>query len=338
MFSIKSIARRFNFSLRSLLIAVGVMGALCGWLGNRIVAARRQASAVSEIHGSGGGIIYDYQKDCSNPEPEGPAPEFVRAILGDDLFQNVEAVDLREMHVTRRIAESLTKLGKFRYLRLSGSTIDDDAWEVIARLRNFHRLSVPSEALFGPRLADLEQWTQLTWLEISANAKGIPDATLERVARLPQLKELILQGKASDDGLQHLRELKLLTRLVLYEVSGCSDKGMSFLAELPLIEELTLQCPSLSDDALQYCAHMTHLRAIRLEGTQVTGKGFDHFALLPHLQRVDGHRAPLNDECLKWLAKCRSLRIFHFSGKLITAEALAEFEKENPSVSVYELN
>ena len=52
---------RFQYSLRTLLIFVSIVGVLCGWLGMIIQRVRHQRNVVAQIKELGGEAYYDYQ-------------------------------------------------------------------------------------------------------------------------------------------------------------------------------------------------------------------------------------------------------------------------------------
>ena len=85
--------RRFQFSLRSLLLLVVVVAIPCSWLATELKAAREQRAAVEEILKLGGRVEYDYVIDWSAPPPpKPPAPAWLCEWLGDELFVNVSQV------------------------------------------------------------------------------------------------------------------------------------------------------------------------------------------------------------------------------------------------------
>lgn len=107
------ICRWFQFSLRGLLVTVSLFAV---WLGSNVERARKQSEAVKVIEAMGGIVQYDWQGDVGSwetvPEaylpsgyappqrlmPDGvqpPTPVWLRSLLGEHLFQNVNGVILR---------------------------------------------------------------------------------------------------------------------------------------------------------------------------------------------------------------------------------------------------
>src|SRR5262245_19014984 len=81
--------RGLNISVRALLLVVLVLGL---WLGWRVNRAREQRLAVRTIALHGGVVSYDWHLALLHSPP---APAWVRGMVGDDLFQDVALVDLR---------------------------------------------------------------------------------------------------------------------------------------------------------------------------------------------------------------------------------------------------
>jgi len=92
--------RWLQFSLRGFFVALTALGV---WLGVAVQQAREQRKAVNAIEALGGAVVYDWEfhssgrngnrmwcSVCSGAGPNGPA--WLRRIIGDEFFQEVEAV------------------------------------------------------------------------------------------------------------------------------------------------------------------------------------------------------------------------------------------------------
>ena len=107
---------RFQYSLRTLLIFVSVVGVLCGYLGMFIQSVQRLRSAVKRIQQLGGQVHYDYEFGHHESLPAPPGPKFVRWIFGDDAFTNVVYVSLYSE--TTRVQDKDLVIGSFDHERI----------------------------------------------------------------------------------------------------------------------------------------------------------------------------------------------------------------------------
>jgi len=86
--------RRFQFSLRTLLLVVTVV---CVWLGVETERARRQKRAIDAILAAGGRVHYDFQiadDDSLLPAAKPWAPRWLESALGREYLCRVECVTL----------------------------------------------------------------------------------------------------------------------------------------------------------------------------------------------------------------------------------------------------
>lgn len=121
--------RWLSFSLRTLFVLVTVAAI---WLGVVVNRAREQREAVKAIEAMGGSIRYDWQPDFvraegagatsdqlvmpltdSKPSPAGPA--WLRRLIGDDYFQQVERVYI--IHPKAELLKSIPRLKQLRRVR-----------------------------------------------------------------------------------------------------------------------------------------------------------------------------------------------------------------------------
>ncbi len=192
--------RRFQFSLRSLLIFTVIVAVGAGWLGRKIEQKRREREAIAAIRKLGGVVHYDYDgRDFLSPPPDSPqnaepfGPAWLRSLLGDNFFSEVTSV--------RFVRDNLT----------------DDRLRDIEPLPQLRSLYLPDSQITDAGLTHLESLSQLETLVVES--RGITDAGLEHLKGLAKLQRLILPmtPQITDDGLNHL---KGLTRLEWLNVRG----------------------------------------------------------------------------------------------------------------------
>ncbi len=94
--------RRFQFSIRSLLVLVVVVAVPCTWMAVEMKIARKQREAVEAIRAADGDIVYDWEYFDSHPRTaeewmewftrKPPVPEGFTNWLGDDWFYDIAEV------------------------------------------------------------------------------------------------------------------------------------------------------------------------------------------------------------------------------------------------------
>lgn len=173
--------RWLQFSLRTFLIAVLLLGVGCGWLAERV---RRQRAAVSKIIRYGGQVTYDYQldqfgnlrRDASGNYVHGlqpPAPRWLRESLGDDYFRSPVKVHLEidegvgfEDRELAALADALRSLPTLQTLSLRGSPITDRGLVHLYGLSQLRELNC--------------MWTNVTSGGVDALQRELPQCHITR--------------------------------------------------------------------------------------------------------------------------------------------------------------
>ena len=262
--------RRFQFSLRSLLLLVLVVAIPCSWLSVEMKAARKQHAIVEAIQSLGGQVTYDHQDidpfrssfNIIPPVPPGPA--WLRERLGVDLLANVAAA---------RLAKGRLDIG-------------DAELEYIRELTQLQVLSLNGTKVSEAGLEKLKGLTQLQFLDLSDTNVG--DAGMEHLKALTQLSELHLDGtKISNVGMEYLSEL---TQLDFLELAGTKvgDAGLEHLKRLTQLQWLNLAGTKVGDAGLEHLKGLRQLEELNLCGTNVSDAGVRRLQMvLPnmHIQR-----------------------------------------------------
>ena len=188
--------RWFQFSLRTLLIAVTLAAIACSWLGVKLQQKRREREAATEIENSGGMVIWS--------QPAGL--DWLRKMLGDDLFVHVECVYMGTER-TDAALENVKALNQLQELSLGESDVSDAGLE---NLEGLHQLQV-----------------------LSLTNTNVTDAGLEHLRGLCNLRELHLEGsvRITDAGMEHLKGLNQLQELWLGCGTRVTDRGVRTLQQ-----------------------------------------------------------------------------------------------------------
>ncbi len=100
--------RWLQFSLRSLLLAVLIVAiGMAAWIVPIKNRAQRQKEAVDAILKGGGFVVYDYQEygERIHEDAKPPGPDWLRKLLGDDVFTNVIAADVESNDGLERLRD-----------------------------------------------------------------------------------------------------------------------------------------------------------------------------------------------------------------------------------------
>ncbi|HEV2969088.1 MAG TPA: hypothetical protein VGY55_03800 [Pirellulales bacterium] len=185
----------FQFSLRSLLIFTLICAIPCAWLGRNVERKRRDREAVDAIVKLGGSVVYDYQIDRSGkpiPGAEPPGPDWLRKLLGENLFSEVALVSLDGTKVTDAGLVYLRDLTQLETLYLISNNVTDEGLVNLEELRQLKELNLSGTRVGDAGLVHLKGLTRLKklWLVVT----HVTDAGLIHLNGLNQLQDLELGG------------------------------------------------------------------------------------------------------------------------------------------------
>ncbi|PYS69458.1 MAG: hypothetical protein DMF69_16965 [Acidobacteria bacterium] len=146
-------------------------------------------------------------------------------------------------------------------------------WEHVCEvIKELGLTAINSANMIGDEdLAIISQLAQITSLNLDGS-KRVTDKGLSYLARMPQLRELILGGQITDRGLgslQHLRELRVFQ---MYWQNGITDYGVSNLRWCNQLEEVDLLGCNVGDGAIAALTEKPNLRRFKT-GRNVTDAG-----------------------------------------------------------------
>lgn len=230
--------RRFRFSVRALLIATALLGAM---LGLRIRTAQRQEAAVRAIRALGGTVFYDYQmkrrQDPSagraivDPNASPAYPAWFRRIA-DRLFPpRVEYVSLRDTGATDAHLCLLDDLPHVTVLDLKSTRITDRGMVHLSRLP-LEVLSLWKTGIGDEGIRQLRDRTALR--NVVLDETKVTDAALADVAGWTDLEEWLglCYTRVTDEGVGRLSGLKKLRTLNLIGTSVTAERARELRAAL----------------------------------------------------------------------------------------------------------
>ena len=142
------------------------------------------------------------------------------------------------------------------------------------------------------------------------------DDSLDAIAPLSRLKELVVRGYASLSG-QSFHKLTSLSSLTLIACPDLSDRHFTGLSHMSLLRALEHSyCDGLTDASLPSVAGLKALESLTVANNRsLEGNRFTTLSLLQHLtQIVVRHCEHVHDAGLASLASIRSLRTIDFAG------------------------
>ena len=180
-------------------------------IGRKVEQKQIERAAVEAIVKSGGKVLYDFQQVTDEPS----GPKWLRSVLGEYFFSEVDEVDLNiRTGVDCAGLRSLKALPHLQSLVLTGR-VGDAELEDLNGLTRLQKLLFATTNVTDSGLIHLERLTSLRELYLSS--ARITDSGLIHLKDLAQLQVLDLRGtNVTDAGLVDLKGLTQLQSLILY--------------------------------------------------------------------------------------------------------------------------
>lgn len=285
---------RFRWSLKTMLVAVGIAAAICGWCAAARSRARIQDEIISLARNDDGTAYF---------ERWGPrwldlvgADRYRRSVIGlkfnfyddqskQDFARITQLLDLRQLQILRisfhwgdesgelgAVNSVLTIVGDLTQLEelgLEGPMIMSDRLDCLARLTNLKFLTLS--------ICDLE--------EDETGDGG--RSSLSHLPMLPQLEALKLGGESLGGAdLCHLAILPRLKSLAFDGADYLTDESLAELAPLDLLEELEISQSMASPTGFQSLCSLKRLKTLHIDSPRhyigQRGKvALDHDGVLP---------------------------------------------------------
>jgi hypothetical protein len=266
--------RRFQFSIRSLLVFMLLCAVVCSWFAVRMNEAKGQREAVAAIRARG--VYVEY--------PESSAPAWLVNSLGVEFFEGISFADCPFAFDDEDMVY-LSGLANLEVLYLVRTQVTDSGLEHLKGLANLQALSLSGTQVTDSGLEHLKGLANLRWLNLSGTQ--VTDSGLEHLKGLAKLQFLDLLGtQVTDSGLEHLKGLADLQRLYL-SYTQVTDSGLERLKGLANLQGLDLGGTRVSDSGLDHLKGLANLQGLYLRGTQVSDSGLEHLKGLATLQLLD---------------------------------------------------
>jgi hypothetical protein len=224
------LGRRFQFSLRSLLLLTVVAAIGMSWGSVRLRHVRKQRETVTAIRAIGGGVNYD----CDSVGRGPPGPAWLRRLLGQEFFAEVVSVDFSGAHHFPIPADPQSDawypvspqsdawIEVDAYTGEDGPVTDDTIAQLLNGLDRLRELDLSSSGITDAGLDHVRTLNCLEYLNLEGTA--ITDAGLERLRNMTQLRTLELSGaKVTDEGI--LEFLQAVPDCYITKVPAIGDNG-----------------------------------------------------------------------------------------------------------------
>lgn len=334
---------QFRWSLRALLLAIGVIGGMCAWIATVRDRAEVQDALIAKMTA----------RDGENAWVEHWGPKwlgffgvdrFRRRIVGanvhagyydDDQQKNqddLETVDrlLRSprlqslnLHMLRCTPAMSDRLSRMRSpnLQLLHISMDRLTPAIATGLRQLPRLQSLSLELYeiDPRAAEaLGEIQHLRMLRVDNQGFGDSDQMsrncLAAAGKLTQLEHLRLrQMTINPESLKSLAEAVKLKSLGLDCVSVNEAPLLSHLPPLPQLEALDLEGSDVGDEDLACLKGLPRLKSINLTRTDVTGAGLTQLACIESLEELAVDDAAVTVAAIESLTSLKRLKTLHIN-------------------------
>jgi hypothetical protein len=194
--------RWLQYSLRTLLVLMLVLGCGLGWFAHKVQRARAQRKAAAAIKAVGGRLLYAPVSGAGVRT----AVAWVGKLLDEELSGDVIGGDLAETLITDAGLEHLWGLTQLRALSLAGAQVTDAGLGHLRGLTQLRELYLANTPVSDAGLVHLRGLRQLVVLYLDNT--HVTDAGLEHLRGLTELQTLGLNNtQVSDAGLVHLRGL-----------------------------------------------------------------------------------------------------------------------------------
>jgi Leucine Rich repeats (2 copies) len=273
---------RFRISVRVMMLIVLVIAVLLGWQANK---AREQREAVAAVQRYGGWVHYDYEfvNGTLTPGQRPWAPRWLRAMLGDEVFQNVKYVSLvydgspgkrfdnSNVQACDDLLKKISKLPGLKQLLLKETQTTDDGLMYIGKMTELEDLWIwDAKSVTDAGVAHLAHLKNLKTVHM--NNSNLTNDSLVFLSRLPRIEELSLeQNHFSDEGLARLHGKDGLKRLYIGLGDGqITNTGLAHLRDFRKLEILDLQNSKVTDQGLEQLTGLPNLKELWLSGTRIS--------------------------------------------------------------------
>lgn len=144
--------------------------------------------------------------------------------------------------------------------------------------------------------------------EILLSGKAVDDGLIAPLLDLPNLKRLKLENTSVGDAtVNELAERNQLELFYLIDADELTAEGVRRLGAMTQLRNLRISGPAVDNKSVQSIFRLTSLAALTLQETAVTDQGIGSLEGLANLKELSLFKSPVTDEALEIIGKLPKL-------------------------------
>ncbi len=266
---------RFQFSLRTMFVAIIVLSLLLGLV---VVPVARQVTLRKESDRLLQQAISKVDALAAKRPSGVPKDQWLQAVEWTSYVVDQVLVDYdhRNLDVLRQLCEGLNErraeevdLTTLQFVWERLEEVEPDGEDRVFRLRDVRLLT--AGPITDDRLPELWAMDKCVWLNLSGT--DVTDAGLRHLADLDRLNDLNLNDTGiTDAGVPHLGQMESLTSLSLNN-SYISDGGLAELRHIENLTHLFIENTQVGDEGIAHLRQLPQLEYLGVSGTYLTPEG-----------------------------------------------------------------
>lgn len=287
-----AIVRRLAFTIAAAIPAGIIAFAIV------VVRARSQAKIVDQLAERKCVVFYYHQRDDAVDR----VPGFLRKLLGDDFWNDVEFVGSRTETAedAATIAALCGKLPKLIGFKIGNPHFSFELISNWPHLDNLEDLGIHSPRLTDADLVRIARIRDLR--DLYLNSPNVSDVGLSQISLLSQLETLnIISLRFTGAAPRNTAGFPRLKELQISDSTDLADRDILNLGHMPELEKVVIRDAQIGDATLAHLSTGAKLYEVELNPCQVTDDGFASLEKCVDLNHLELVGAPVSDNALKVL-------------------------------------
>jgi hypothetical protein len=352
----------YRWSLRTLMIAMAVIGLLLSWAGSYWRNIRREQWMVEQIQAAGGQVTYNYEfgggeelhfrldseedptitgfqlsggkifrkratPDGEILEAEIPSgPEWAKRALGQNALSHVERVVLPcgENGKVKLEPGILVSLPELKLIAACDQYVSDAALAQYAKVRQLRILRLGDGRATAKGLSHLSTAQHLEALGVGG--PWLDDHAAKGLESLHQLRSLAINDgtNVTTACLVHIAKLKNLEDISFFRVPQFEDEGTEPFASLRNLRQISFFQTPIGNATVSHLSKLTELEVLSIHDAAAVGdEGVSQLAGLPRIRKLRLRGTTVGDTGIQAIAKLPLLIELDLEGTRVTDGSVA---------------